>query len=114
MSTILRGPYTIAPDSTWTDAAARWPVTIEERLTEPGEGILGGRLGPDGLIIAQDEGRLELTEPVPQFHVVCAECGQSVLCASPGTGQPYQFATADQLAAILSHLRRSHPHVVES
>jgi hypothetical protein len=108
MATILRGPYTIAPDAAWTSAAANWPAVVEERLTDPGQ------LGPDGLIVAQDEGRLELTEPVPQFHLCCAPCGQSVMCLSPGTGKPYQVTTAQQTAQILGHLRRSHEGVVES
>lgn len=108
MSTILRGPYTIAPDKAWTDAAATWPVAIVQRETIPGE------LGPDGLIIALDEGRLELKEPVSQLHLDCGECGQSVFCLSPYGGTSYQVTTAQMLAQILGHLRRSHPGVVES
>ena len=108
MSTILRGPVTIYPDQAWTDAAATWSTVVEERLTDPGQ------LGPDGLIIALDEGRMELKEPVPQFHLCCGECGQSVMCLSPGTGQPYQVTTADMTAGILAHLRRSHPSAVAS
>ena len=108
MSTILRGPYTVAPDKAWTDAAATWPVVVVASKT------ITKQLGPDGLIIALDEGRLELTSPVTQLHLDCAACGQSCMCLAPGTGQPYAVTTAAMLAGILAHLRRSHPDVVTS
>ena len=92
----------------WTDAAATWPVVIVSRETDP---VV---LGPSGLILQQDEARVELTEPVTQMHLACALCDQSVLCLAPGTGEPYRVAAADMLAGILSHLRRSHPDVVAS
>lgn len=119
MATILRGPVTIYPDQAWTDAAATWPVAIVQRETIPAEydqdgNHVSGELGPSGLIIALDEGRLELTEPVSQLHLVCGECDQSVFCLSPYGGTSYQVTTAQMTAQILSHLRRSHPDVVES
>jgi len=110
MPPVIRGPVTIAPGEEWTSAASTWPVMVVSRETDPAQ------LGPDGLIIALDEGRLELTEPVLQLHLVCARCPghPSVLCLSPGTGESYRIAWADALSGILAHLRRTHPDVVTS
>lgn len=107
MSAILRGPYTIAPDAIWTDTAVTWPVVVIARDTDPAQ------LGPDGLIIALDEGKAEFREPVTQLHLCCAKCEQSVLCLAPGTGESYRVMAADMLASILAHLRRSHEHATE-
>ena len=106
--TVARGPVVIGPDSIWTDAAAHWPIVIVQRETSPG--------GPDleGFKLADDLGVYQPDVPLLQWHVVCTECGQSVLCVNPGTGEPYQFDGGAMLAGILAHLRRSHPDVVAS
>lgn len=101
--TLVRGDYTIAPGEQWTNAGSQWPVMIVSRETT----------GP--VRRASDYGVYEIEQPHAQLHLCCAACGQSVLCLSPDTSRdPYEVKVADMLAGILSHLRRSHDHVVTS
>lgn len=103
MTQILRGPVTIAPDSTWTDAATTWPVYVDMRETA------------DRVWRASDYGTRKTFRTETELHLRCGTCGQSVLCLSPSVrDESYRVAVADMLAGILAHLRRSHPHVVES
>jgi hypothetical protein len=71
-----------------TARAQTWPVTVEFRSTEGGHAR---------------------GEDVPQAHLTCGECGQSVFCLSPDTRDGFYLATVETITAgIASHLRISH------
>ena len=98
------GGYTIAPGAEWTDHAATWPVAVVSRETEPGHFLTD-------IVPAKP------TAPRGQVHLCCTRCAEypSVFCLNPGPGPVgYTITTADVLAGILAHIRRSHPDVVAS
>jgi len=98
------GGYTLAPGQEWTGTAARWPVILMSRETEPGH-------WQTHVVPAQPAG------PRTQWHLCCLRCPDrpSVFCLSPDASQPgYHVACADVMAGILGHIRRSHPDVVPS
>jgi hypothetical protein len=71
-----------------TARAREWPVTVELRSTEDAH--------------ARGEG-------VPQAHLTCGECGQSVFCLSPDTREGFYLVTVETITAgVASHLRISH------
>lgn len=71
-----------------TARAQAWPVTVETPHTE--EGHIRG-------------------EGVPQAHLTCAECGQSVFLLSPDTREGFYVATLETITAgVAAHLRVSH------
>lgn len=116
--TIIRGPVTIAPDKSWTDAAAGWMVCTVSRETrcpddcpEPPPHVHGTRRR------GHEEGVRETPGPVTELHLCCMGCADlpSVYCLSPDVlGYGYTVTGAGIQAGILAHIRRSHPDVVTS
>jgi len=79
--------YHLGPGHALTTAAAQWPVLYVRRVTEAGHARPG----------------------VLQAHLVCADCGQSVCCLTPGEGTgSYALTAALIMSGVLAHLKRSH------
>jgi hypothetical protein len=99
----------VTPADIWTDQAATWPVQVVARETSEPRRLASYDPATRTSFYADHD---KLT----QLHLVCARCDTlpSVFCLSPGTGPSYRVTTADLLAGILSHIRRSHPDVVTS
>lgn len=88
------GSYGLEPDPRDRERAASWPVLFVIRETEPGH----------------DRG-----EGVPQAHLICTGCAQSVVCLSPDVRPIEQRAMAGYLlspgeiaARTLAHVRQCH------
>jgi hypothetical protein len=71
-----------------TARAQRWPVMVSHSVTEAGH--------------ARGEG-------VPQDHLICGECRQSVFCFSPDAREgTYRVSLEEITAGVAAHLRVSH------
>jgi len=100
---VVRGDWQVGPSLIWMDAAAKWPVQVVSRET-------AGRVWRADLY-----GTRKTYGQVTELHLVCGECGQSVLCLSPDVrSEAYRVTGADMLSGILAHLRVSHEGVVAS
>jgi len=97
MSIGPRGSVTIRPPDAYLDAAAKWPVILVSRETEPGHHhVEVSHLERAGL-------------PLMQHHLCCMPCGQSVAILSPDADGPGYAVNAGQIAAgVLAHLKTCH------
>jgi hypothetical protein len=89
------GGYQLGPRPEDQDRADSWPVLFVIRETEPGHDR-----GPS----------------VPQAHLVCTACAQSVICLSPDLGAVaagyvsagYLVSPGEIRARTLAHIRQCH------
>jgi hypothetical protein len=82
------GEHGAAPSPEDQERAAGWPVLFVVRETEPGHLMGSG---------------------VPQAHLVCTACAQSVICLNPDTHGPgYLVWPGEITARTLAHIRQCH------
>lgn len=76
-----------------TARAQVWPLVFTVRETQAGH--IGVAIPSVG---------------IPQAHLACRDCGQSVICLSPDLGAPdgYQVAPGQITASAAAHIRQCH------